>query len=152
MIDLKKEIHDRCLQLLDARITIGQNELSDLDNALRLETKSSMGDKYETSRELIQQEKDKASQQVGIAVSMKNELIKLDPFQKKNSPELGSLVITDKGNFYLSVGLGQILIEDQKQPFYAISPVSPIGQLLTAARVGEVITFNENSYEIQQVL
>lgn len=66
-----------------------------------------MGDKYETSREMVQQEINNLQIQLTEIIRVKNSLksISVNPHQNAG---LGSLVETDKGLFYIAVSLGMI--------------------------------------------
>ena len=104
-------------------LQIIQKKLSEkIDNLERLiaetrasnnETKSSMGDKYETSREMVQQEINNLQIQLNENLRAKNSL-KLMNINAHQIVGLGSLVKTDKGLFYIAVSLGEIIFNDDK--------------------------------------
>ncbi|WP_228411035.1 hypothetical protein [Chryseobacterium taklimakanense] len=77
------------------------------------ETKSSMGDKYETGREMLQQEINNLQVQLNEVIKQQSILQKL---QIKNSQkvESGALVQTEKGLFFISVSAGELVTENQK--------------------------------------
>jgi transcription elongation GreA/GreB family factor len=62
----------------------------------------------------------------------------------------GSLVQTSRGNYFLSVGLGKISVEGQD--FWAISPTSPIGELMYKKTVGHQFSFNGTKFAIEHIL
>ena len=105
-------------------LQIIQTKLSEkIDNLERLiyetrasnnETKSSMGDKYETTREMVQQEINNLQVQLNENVRAKNslKLLNINPHQIIRS---GSLVETDKGFFFIAVSLGEIIFETNKK-------------------------------------
>ena len=86
------------------------------------ETKSSMGDKYETSREMVQQEINNLQIQLNENIRVRNSLksISVNPHQNVG---LGSLVETDKGFFYIAVSLG--IIDYEKNKIFIGFPVKP---------------------------
>ena len=53
---------------------------------------------------------------------------------------IGSLVITNKANYYIAISLGVCKFGDES--CYCISPESPIGNLLLGKKLGEIIDFN----------
>ena len=63
---------------------------------------------------------------------------------------LGSLVKTDSLQFFMSISVGKIDIEDQV--YYAISLQSPIGQLLQQKSTGDTFEFNGTKYTITDVV
>ncbi|WP_244939755.1 hypothetical protein [Kaistella daneshvariae] len=93
------------LDLLHAKLSEKIENLERLiadTRAANNETKSSMGDKYETSREMVQQEINNLQIQLKENLKARNSLqiINVNPHQNVG---LGSLVETDKGLFYIAV-------------------------------------------------
>ncbi len=62
---------------------------------------------------------------------------------------LGSLVITNKARFYISVSLGEFFFEDDR--FYAISPESPMAQIMAGKKVGDDFVLNTIHQEIMEI-
>lgn len=152
MLDLttKKAIHTACVaQVADKRQTI-QQRLDDIQDSLGAETKSSVGDKYETGRAMLHLEKDKIMQQLATVLHSKKLLAQLDPTQSYSTAQQGALVQTNQGTYYLGVSLGKITIE--KTPYFAISLASPIGQLLLQKKVGETILFRQEEFTILHII
>lgn len=112
------------------------------------DTKSSMGDKYETGREMLQQEINNLQIQL-------NEVIKQRDFLKtisvKNSEkaEKGALVKTEKGLFYISVSLGELLFENRK--IICISPESPLAKAMNGKTKNDLFTVNNISQTILEI-
>ena len=77
-----------------------QAELVDMQHEKSNETKSSAGDKYETSREMMQQSENRLNESIAYIqeqIRQINQLITLKTF---NAVESGALVQTNKGNFF----------------------------------------------------
>ena len=91
------------------------------------ETKSSMGDKYETSREMVQQEINNLQIQLKEIIKQKDFLKTILP-KSADKAEKGAIVETEKGIFFISVSLGEINFDNQK--IIAISPESPLAQAM----------------------
>jgi hypothetical protein len=64
--------------------------------------------------------------------------------------DLGGLIETDQGIYYLSIGLGKI--EINAEIIYAISLDSPIGQLFKGKRVGDELEFRGKTLKINQLI
>jgi hypothetical protein len=150
MIDLKKKLYQECLVYVQNRIDVAKSALDDAQAAAHDETKSSAGDKYETSREMIQQETDRHMAQLNEANKLKVALSMLGPNGSAEAAEPGSVIITDNGNFYLSISAGLITIDSGK--YYAVSPASPIGLKLKGLKPGSNFTLNDKSYLIKEVI
>lgn len=103
------------------------------------ETKSSMGDKYETTREMVQQEINNLQIQLNENVRAKNSLkfINTNPHQIVG---LGSLVQTERGFFYIAVSLGEINVEKNK--IFVISPESPLAKAMKELKKGKKFSIN----------
>ncbi|KIA82363.1 hypothetical protein OA84_10850 [Kaistella solincola] len=139
------------LDLLHAKLSEKIENLERLiaeTRAANNETKSSMGDKYETSREMVQQEINNLQIQLNENVKARNSLqfINLNPHQIVG---LGSLVETDKGLFYIAVSLGEITLGKQK--IFLISPESPLANALTGKKNGDEISLNGNTQIIKNI-
>ncbi|SMG28114.1 3-oxoacyl-ACP synthase [Sphingobacterium psychroaquaticum] len=118
--------------------------------SLESDTKSSAGDKYETSREMIQQDLTRYQGQLLHAKKDRVILEQLDPLQTTGTIVLGSLVTTNKAAYFMAISLGKLHVEGHD--YMAISAASPIGQLFMGKQVGDVIDFNGAKQQILAVL
>lgn len=112
------------------------------------ETKSSMGDKYETSREMVQQEINNLQVQLNENLKALNSL-KLINTNQHSVIGLGSLVETEKGFFYIAVSLGEIRFREKK--IFVISTESPLAKLLFGKKKGNEISLNNSKQTIQNI-
>jgi len=140
---LKERLHQACVQQLQQRMDGLQQRLDDLRQALTQATKSSAGDKYETSRAMVHLEQEKLLQQR----AQQQRLHQLDPTRIHQKAQLGSLICTNKGNYYLSIALGKVVLEQKN--YYALSLAAPLGKQLLHKRVGERFQFNQQSFEVE---
>jgi len=124
--------------------------MKDAQDAANQEEKSSAGDKYETTRAMMQIEKDKNAKQLGETIKLKKALSQITPHLSSPTVVLGSLVLTDKGNFYISISVGKIKAENTE--YIAIAPTSPLGAAFMNRKVSESATFNGQVYKITAVL
>ena len=146
----KEKLHQACLLQLTERIADLKNRIAAITESRNSETKSSAGDKYETSRAMMQMEEDKVMAQLELAKQMQSQLRQLDPTVKDDTIRLGSLVKTRARNYYLSIGLGKLVLD--KTIYYSISTDSPIGKLLLGNEKGVTIVFNQMKDEVVEVL
>lgn len=117
--------------------------------AANSEEKSSAGDKYETGRAMAQIARDQAAQQLDEALKLKSVLDQIDPKLSSLKIGLGSLVITDKNRFYISISAGELHLEGEK--YFAISTQSPMGKALLSRKENDVITFLKQEHQILKV-
>lgn len=111
------------------------------------DTKSSAGDKFETSREMAQIELNNLETQAAKTAKQLNELQQIST-QTTDTISLGSLIETDKGIYFISIPFGKIVMNDLT--YFAISMASPIGQLLKNKQIGQNIEFNGNLIKIER--
>lgn len=145
----KEEVLKYCTTVVDQRIAEVEFAIKDADDALANDTKSSAGDKYETSREMVQQDINRYQKQLTLAQNDLSTLQKIDSLKQNERIGLGSLVQTNMGLYFISISIGLLKIDGES--IYAISPVSPLGQILMGKSAGETITFNNKEQELLSV-
>ncbi len=139
-----------CHQAIDKKIAECNKAIALARQSSKEETKSSAGDKYETARAMIQQEIDKYSMQLQDAEQQKSVLSSLVLNENEDSIiRNGSLAITNNGNFFISISLGQLTIDNKN--YFAISSASPIGALLLNKRNGDTFQFRGKEFIIEKV-
>ncbi len=147
----KKNIHSICLQSLEEKITAVKKQISELNQSFADEGKSSAGDKHETARAMAQLEVEKLHQQLHQFESQAGVLKKLNPDFLSETIQTGSLIKTDKGNFYISVPLGKMVVPTKldNQEVMVISAASPLGKEMIGKKVGDEVIFNKMQYKIE---
>lgn len=104
--------------------------------------------KYDSIREEIQEEIYHLDKQMVSLKTMQKQMKKVLN-SASDIVKLGSLVITNKARFYISVSLGEFFFENDR--FYAISPESPMAQIMTGKKVGDDFTLNNIHQEIVEI-
>lgn len=139
MMDIDKTaIIESCLLKTANRIQEIQAAIDGANDAIVNDTKSSMGDKYETSREMAQQELSRLQQQLNQALQDQEILTNL-PDQASSVVGLGSLVITNQFNYLLASSIGPVKLGEHT--VMVVSKQSPIGALLFGKGISDEITF-----------
>lgn len=136
------------LQIIQDKLSAKIDNLERLITETRAsnnETKSSMGDKFETSREMVQQEINTLQIQLNENRNARNSLKTINT-NLHQTIGLGSLVQTEKGFFYIAVSLGQIISNEQK--IFVISTESPLGKVLFGKKKDDEITLNNTKQTI----
>ncbi|MBB6499968.1 hypothetical protein HDF25_002112 [Pedobacter cryoconitis] len=149
MEGLKAKLYQSCMDFILQRINTAETALQQAQEASNDDTKSSAGDKFETTREMMQQD---IARNKGLLLDARQNLALLSSLEEAvqgDTAKNGSLVYTSNGIFYISISVGQLKIDEQQ--IFAISAVSPIGQLLTGKKAGESFSFNKNEYTIQRI-
>lgn len=138
-----------CKQYVNQRIENAKQAIAATSDAAAADTKSSAGDKFETTREMMQQELNRHRQLLADAERMEQALDKLDIRVLAGPAKRGSLIETDRGTFFLAIGIGQLRIAGIS--YWVISPASPLGQRFMGRKPGEQVTFNNTEYGISEV-
>lgn len=147
---LKEELYNFCSLFIEQRLLTVNKNILDIQNSLQSETKSSAGDKHETGRAMLQLEREKAGHQLAEIEKQFELLNKINPEIAKTTIALGSIVFTSKSNYFIAISAGEIKIDNQQ--FYAISPATPIGQLLISKSKGDSFQFRNQNISILEVL
>lgn len=147
---LKSQLYQLCLTFIQNRIENIEYSMLQARQASNDDTKSSAGDKYETTREMMQQEMDRNSKLLYEAGQQKIALQQIENVDIAKEVKNGSLVLTSEGNFYISISAGELNLENRK--FIAVSQAAPIGRAFIGRKVGDEISFNGNRYLIKEIL
>lgn len=139
-IHLKPQLIEVCENYVEARLKRVLAGIKDLEEALKMESKSSAGDKYETGRAMINLEFDKMLIQLEQYKGLEKTLAIAGQNPNSGKIGLGSLVKTSAANYFISIPAGEILVGNEK--FYAIGINSPIAQALLGKKVKENFIFN----------
>jgi len=150
MSTLKSNLYQLCLTFIQKRIENITYSMEQARQASNDDTKSSAGDKYETTREMMQQEMDRNSKLLYEAGQQKIALQQVENVESAKLVKNGSLVFTSEGNFYISISAGELNVDGQK--FFAVSQASPIGKLLIGKAINEGFKFNGKEYLVKEIL
>ena len=125
---------DKQLQTKLSYLTTSLQQAIDSRNS---DTKSSAGDKFETSREMAQIEIHK----------IETEISKTQQFITDLFSKVTQFIITDKRAFLISIPFGKLMVDDTA--VFCISNTAPISTYLLDTKIGESFSCNSLSYTIQ---
>ena len=112
-------------EVLFEKINVIEEALKDTQSSANSDTKSSAGDKHETSRAMAHIENERLAGQLANLQAQLDVLYKINPEISSEKVSFGSVVKTETNTFFISTGLGKI--ENNGNPFFAIASNSPIG-------------------------
>jgi transcription elongation GreA/GreB family factor len=147
---LKEQLYLLCSDYISNREAEIKKVIADAQEASSNETKSSAGDKYETGREVMQQEINLNKARLNELNKLKATLEHIMPTQEGTIAVPGSVVYTNNGNFYIAISAGQLKAGDTI--FYGISAASPIGARLMGREAGYSFVVNEKTFIIEKVV
>ncbi len=150
MHQLKKTLITYCENYLLGKVTNLKQNLLEVTNAGNNETKSTAGDKHETGRAMMQLEQEKIGNQLLETEKQYNDFNKINFTNQSNFINLGSLVCTDKGVFFIATSIGKINIDGNI--VFIISNKSPIALAFIGKYTNNVVSFNGINYTIKQLV
>jgi hypothetical protein len=146
----KQKVYDHCISLLNIKIEELSSALSTATESANNETKSTAGDKHETARAMMQLEQEKLSKQLKELYDQRSELEKTGIPKPAPHASKGSLIASDKGFLFLSVGLGKMNVNGET--VFAVSPQSPLGKLLIGKKEKDSVEMNGVRYLITSII
>lgn len=146
---LSESLYAHCQKYIEAKRLLLEEQKKVLQGALMSESKSSAGDKHETGRAMVQLEREKLGNQIAELEQNQQKLNTLKNHKTTTSVSLGSVVLTDKENYYISIATNFCEIDAKK--YYCISAQSPIGKLLIGKKVNDKIEFNKRLSTILEI-
>lgn len=142
-LKIKAKLH----QILDEKMRHFENMIDDV-RASNNETKSSMGDKYETSREMLQQEIMRLQQQLANVQQQKAVLDQMRDTPRKNIG-FGSVVKTSVGNFVVAISIGRFKVSEEE--YIGISEQTPLAKQLVGKNKEDKFIFQQKEAKVLQV-
>lgn len=147
---IKIKLYQACESFVNNRISTIKSAIEEAQASANEETKSTAGDKHDTSRAMMQLAAEQNGKHLAEAEKLKQALFQINPNQQQESVQLGSLVQLSTGKYFISISAGKLQID--QSVYYAISPGSPIGQLLLGKKRGDQINFNQQTIPILSVI
>jgi hypothetical protein len=135
--------------LLKSKITELERVINEVQQSANQESKSSMGDKYETGRAMAQNEVFMLQTQLASLKQDFETIYTIDFGINIDKVIQGSLVETSTGWFLLSIGLGKISVDGKS--LFCISINSPLGQVLKGKAAGEAYVMNGRNSTIKNI-
>jgi transcription elongation GreA/GreB family factor len=145
----KSELINALKSILEEKMKNAWNAMEAAQESANEQGKSSMGDKYETSRSMGQLDRNMHARQYE---QLRQERLVLEKITGQGSGErvvLGSLLETSAGWFMISVSLGAVKIKDET--VWAVSSSSPVGASLLGKQAGDHFDFMKKQCEIRTV-
>jgi hypothetical protein len=139
--DIEAYFHE---QIQEIKRTIDQ-----INDSMFQETKSSMGDKYETSRSMLQIDKGNALKRLDLTKRNLAVLNRLNVQGSFKKVEPGALILAN--GKYLFYGLPLNNLHTQNQIVQGISPISPLGKALQGKQEGSSIVFQGVEWRIEKM-
>lgn len=146
----KLKILSRINERLIQQETDLSHEIASLRESRDSETKSTVGDKYETARAMAQRELDSLQAQLHRTRTQRSNLSRIDFETVRSEVGIGSLVVTETMTYLLAIGFGMIDVDERRVA--VVSVASPVGAQLIGKRVGDLFEINCQKSIIKSIL
>ena len=148
-LQFKSKCKKKLLDMIQSNINELESIQRRLYNDKSDETKSVVGDKYETSRAMVQMEEDQIKHKIGLFHQKYSKVKMLDTSQKLEVIGPGAIVKMEIGSFYISVAEKSLIIENNK--VYFISPESPLAVSLRGKVKDTAFEFNGRKLKVLDI-
>ncbi|WP_126973940.1 GreA/GreB family elongation factor [Gynurincola endophyticus] len=138
-ISYKLLLKQHCEQIILERIAVTQRAMNDAQAAANEESKSSVGDKYETARAMSQLEKDMHARQLAAHQQDLQAIRAINVQTIYFLPVAGAFVKASTVSFFIGAGLGKQTVNEEDIIF--LSPVSPLAKQLMQKKTGDEFEF-----------
>jgi len=146
---LKQKLLVSCIEYVETSISSAAAAMQDAQNAANDEDKSSAGDKYETGRAMMQIERDQAAMQLDEAIKLKRILNQINANEHHKVVSLGSIVVTNSFRAFVAVGPPKLNVDNKV--YFIVTPMSPLGKVLTGLKAGADFTFNNKQNVVVEI-
>lgn len=146
---LKEKVLEYYKQLVQDKIDVFHDMISNLTEDAKNDAKGSAGDKHETALSMMHLEQEKLNHKIREYLEQQAVLDKIDASKPSKLIAAGSLVKANGILLFVSSALPKIKIDDQN--IIALSPQSPLGSKLLGQQAGYTFKINGTSYLIESV-
>ena len=145
----KQQLIQACSDYLKNKINSLNTIINEVKESSNSESKSSAGDKHETSKAMMQLEIEKLGTQLKESELQLAEFEKINFNKKFQTIEQGSLVETNKGFFLIAGSIGKITVDDKM--VFVISNRSPLAVVFADKQQKDSLSFNGMEYTIMAI-
>ena len=146
---MKQKILQHHQQLLQDKIDVFRDMISNLTEDAQNDAKGSAGDKHETALSMMHIEQEKLNHKLKEFLDQKAIIDKIDGTKTHSKIALGSLVQANGMLLFVSAALPKIIVDGKT--IIAVSPQSPLGNKLVGNQVGFEFEINTTKYLIQNI-
>lgn len=144
----KKTLHAGLVAKLRNNIAELKGSIFELQDSAKSESKSSVGDKYETGRAMIQLEIEKITEQLREKETALGVISAMQVDVQDDTIRRGAVIITSEGTYFLSLSAGTVVIDHITVS--CISSSSPLGQMLLGRKSGDRVLINKREVLVEK--
>ena len=133
--DIKTLLYQHCENYVQELIHRAQQGIQTAQKSANTEQKSSAGDKFETHRAMMHLQMESFINRLHIAQDLEVEINRITLQKVYQKVELGALVHTDQGWFFIAVSAPAYHVEQEK--YVCVSTQAPFYQAMQGCTVGD---------------
>ncbi|SDC58509.1 hypothetical protein SAMN04488104_100240 [Algoriphagus faecimaris] len=146
----KESLFKAAITALKAKIEELKSEQKAISDGILEDNKSSAGDKFETSREMLTQDLRQVENQIEKNQEDLEELYRIQAIKNTQSEvKEGSLIKLGTEWFLISISFGLLNFENEK--VFLLSKNAPLGQLLLGKKENEEVLFRGKPHPIVEI-
>jgi len=146
-LEIKKRVYDRCYKILEDNAETARRIMNDIQKDANESEQEH--DVFDGSRSELLTKRDIYAEQLKKAVDEIEILKKVSFDEPREKVEFGSIVITNKQNMFIALGLGKIEVDNEL--YFVISKDVPIYKSMKNMQKGDNFSFNNIEYTIEDV-
>ncbi len=150
--ELKSQLFKHCHEFVNKRIENLNAAITNSQESANQESKSTAGDKHDTSRAMMQLEVERLSAQLANAEKMLIELKQAEHLQSEKNNLAGKIIQTDYAAYFVAVAAGKISVNDKD--YFIVSSDSPVVSEIKKRRKapdGEFFELNGKQIRIAEI-
>ncbi len=148
--EIKESLYNYCISYINTKHVTLSKSIQDTQLSLSSESKSTAGDKHDTGRAMMHLEVEKKSRQITELENLKRVMMQFSPSVLSTNIELGTLVLTNQGNYYIAISAGKAEIEGKT--YFLVSMASPLAQAFKSNFGKGEFRFMNKTFSIQAIL
>lgn len=147
MLDLKKDLLNACLKEIEDRAESLRKVMEDAQQSAN--DYGQPKDRYDSYRAQLLRKRDMFGQQLQKILEQKNILERINLNKKHEVAEFGAIVMTNKQNIFIVVGLGKVDLGDDS--YFVISPAVPYFKAVEGKKKGATFEFRGQAFNILEI-
>jgi transcription elongation GreA/GreB family factor len=147
---IKEKLFEKCSQFVENQIAVASKGIYESQQAANEEGKSSVGDKYETTRAMMQIEVENYTKRLAEGKKLESILKQINFRSEYTLVVAGTLIGSNQGYFFMAIGMGKVRIDNED--YFIISQHSPIGEKFYHKKVGDEFLLNGKKFVITELL
>lgn len=148
-LEVKSALYALCQGYVLKRVDTARQALIAAQEASNEESKSTAGDKHDTSRAMMQIDVEQAARQLAEAEKLREELKRVNAQSAYDTVVAGSLITTNRGNYFVAIAAGKL--EYAGTTYFAVSVSSPIFQALKGMKKGDSSILSVDKIQILEI-